>query len=212
MKKADGPGKAISERKAVGEQELAEQAAKKRLREMNLLDDFLFGSVVAYPEIGERFVRILLKAIFGREFGRLSVTAQKTLYGADNNLHGARLDVYIEPEGEDPEGKVTVYDLEPDQNDAAKSKRALSRRVRFYHGKIIARSLNSGAGYDGLKNVMVVMILPYDPFGLDRMMYTVKNKCLEEPEMEYEDGAGTLFLYTKGKKGVPNEALKQLLH
>lgn len=28
---------------------------------MNLLDDFLFGSVVTYPEIGERFVRILLK-------------------------------------------------------------------------------------------------------------------------------------------------------
>lgn len=30
--------------------------------------------------------------------------------------------------------------------------------------------------------------------------------------MEYEDGASTLFLYTKGTKGVPNEALKQLLH
>lgn len=56
------------------------------------------------------------------------------------------------------------------------------------------------------------MILPYDPFGLDRMMYTVKSKCMEEPEMEYEDGASTLFLYTRGTKGVPNEALKQLLH
>lgn len=58
MKKANGPGKAISGRNAVGEQELAELAAKKRLMEMNLLDDFLFGSVVAYPEIGEKFVRI----------------------------------------------------------------------------------------------------------------------------------------------------------
>ena len=29
--------------------------------------------------------------------------------------------------------------------------------------------------------------------------------------MAYEDGASTLFLYTKGTKEVPNEALRQLL-
>lgn len=83
--------------------------------------------------------------------------------------------------------------------------------MRFYHGKIIARSLNSGAGYNELKNVAVIMVLPYDPFGLDRMVYTVKNHCVEEPEMEYEDGASTLFLYTKGTKGAPGKALKQML-
>lgn len=44
--------------------EQAKQAARKKIAEMNLLDDFLFGSVVTYPEIGERFVRILLKTIF----------------------------------------------------------------------------------------------------------------------------------------------------
>lgn len=37
--------------------------ARKKLAKMNLLDDFLFGSVVAYPEFGERFVKILLKTI-----------------------------------------------------------------------------------------------------------------------------------------------------
>lgn len=176
------------------------------------MDDFLFGSVVTYPEIGERLVRILLKIIFGMEFRRLSVTAQNTLYGADSNLHGARLDVYIEPEREDYEGNVTVYDIEPDQNDSAKYRRVLPRRVRFYHGKIIARSLRSGTDYDELKNVMVIMILPYDPFGLERMVNMVKNKCVEEPGMEYEDGASTLFLYTNGTRGVPNEALRQMLH
>lgn len=185
--------------------------ARKKLAKMNLLDDFLFGSVVAYPEFGERFVKILLKTIFGREFKYLSVTAQKVLYGTDSNLHGARLDVYIEPEEKDSEGKATVYDMEPDQKDSAADKKALPRRVRFYHGKIVARSLNSGVDYDGLKNVVVIMILPYDPFGLKRMVYTVKNKCIEEPEMEYEDGASTLFLYTKGTKGVLSENLKQML-
>lgn len=188
------------------------ERARRELAEMNLLDDFLFGSVITFPNIGERFVRILLKTIFGREFKYLSVTAQKVFYGADSNLHGARLDVYIEPEEKDPEGKAAVYDIEPERKNSVADKKALPRRVRFYHGKIIARSLNSGANYDELKNVVVIMVLPFDPFGLGRMVYTVKNHCVEEPEMEYEDGASTLFLYTKGIKGEPREDLKQLLY
>ena len=190
---------------------MEEKEVKKKVARMNLLDDFLFSSVVAYPEIGEKFVKILLRTIFGREFRHLSVTAQKVFYGADTDLHGARLDVYVEPEEKDPDGRATVYDVEPDQKGGAADIQALPRRVRFYHGKIIARGLNSGRDYDGLKNVIVLMILPFDPFGRNRMVYTVKNKCVEEPEMEYEDGASTLFLYTRGEKGVPNEGLRQLL-
>lgn len=55
------------------------------------------------------------------------------------------------------------------------------------------------------------MLLPYDPFGYDRIVYTVRNKCLEEPEMEYDDGTLTLFLYTRGKTGVISQELKELL-
>lgn len=92
---------------------MEEKVEKKKLEEMNLLDDFLFGSVVTYPEIGEKFVKSLLKIIFGREFKRLSVTAQKVYYGADSDLHGARLDVYMEPE-KGSEEQACVYDIEPD--------------------------------------------------------------------------------------------------
>ena len=186
---------------------------RKKLAEMNLLDDFLFGSMVTYPEIGEKFVRSLLKTILGRKINRLSVTAQKMFYGDDSDLHGARLDVCLEPEIEEKfEGNATVYDIEPDNKSGQADRKMLPRRVRFYHGKLAAGNLSSGADYDELKDAIIIMILPYDPFGLDRMVYTVKSRCVEVPEMEYEDGAGTLFLYTKGKEGVPDEALRQLLH
>lgn len=212
MKENDETKRAVNVKNAAGKQ-AEEKAARKRLAEMGLLDDFLFGAMVTYPGIGEQFVRMLLKIIFGREFKHLSVTAQKVFYGADTNLHGARLDVYLEPEIEDnPEGKATVYDMEPDRRDSAEDKRALPRRMRFYHAKITARSLSAGADYDELKNVIIIMIMPYDPFGLDRMIYTVKNMCVEVPEMEYEDGAETVFLYTGGTHGVPNGGLEQLLH
>ena len=63
-----------------------------------------------------------------------------------------------------------------------------------------------------LRNVIVIFITTYDPFSENRMVYTIKNSCVEVPELEYEDGAKTIFLYTRGKEGNPPEELKQLRH
>ena len=43
------------------------------------------------------------------------------------------------------------------------------------------------------------------------MIYTIRNHCVENPELPYEDGARTIFLYPKGRKGRDNESLSQLL-
>lgn len=48
------------------------------------------------------------------------------------------------------------------------------------------------------------------PFGQNRMCYTVKNVVLEEPDIKYEDGAVSVFLYTKGVVGGTKK-LAQLL-
>jgi len=186
---------------------------RKALSELNLMDNFLFGSVVTYPGIGEEFSRKLLKIIFGRDFGKLRITPQKVYYGSDTGLHGARLDVYIE---EDEEALVsgdaaTVFDVEPEKNETDAAVKSLPKRVRFYHAKIDTRSLRAGETYRNLKNVIIIMIVPFDPFGLDRMVYTIKSGCMEEPDMPYEDGARTLFLYTRGTKGNPSKELQELL-
>lgn len=187
---------------------------KRKLEELNLLDDFLFGSMVTFPGIGGPFVRELLRIIFGREFDQLIVVPQKTYYGEDTDMHGARLDVYLEevPIGESNLERATVYDMEPDQNDGKKDRENLPKRTRFYHAKIDAGSLQSGESYENLKNVIVIMITSYDPFGKDHMVYTIQNQCKEIPDMDYDDGARTLYLYVKGKKGNPSEELRQLLH
>ena len=83
--------------------------------------------------------------------------------------------------------------------------------VYLKYAIIDSRSLKSGQSYDKLKRVFVIFICPYDPFGDDRMIYTIRNHCVENPELPYEDGARTIFLYTKGRKGRDNESLSQLL-
>ncbi len=58
---------------------------------------------------------------------------------------------------------------------------------------------------------MIIIILPYDPFGEGRMVYTVKNMCEEQPVLSYDDGAKKIYLYTKGIKGNPGQALCDML-
>ena len=187
---------------------------KRKLKELNLLDDFLFFKMLNHPEFGEEFSRNLLKVIFGRDFGKLKVIPQRVYYGSDTDKHGARLDVYLEEtfDGEELLENVTLYDVETELKNTEESIRSLPRRVRFYHSIIDADSLKSGADYTSLKKVVVIMITPFDPFGFDYTVYTIGNACKEVPELLYDDGAKTIFLYTHGKKGDVPQSLKELLN
>ena len=191
------------------------QNERKKLEELNLLDDFLFNAMMTYPEMGEKFTRKILKLLFNKEFRNLKVIAQKSYGGLNTDLRGARLDVYVESDDSaeiDVSEDASIYDLEPDKNDRAKYIAAFPQRIRFYHAIIDSRSLKSGEDFGKLKRVYVIFICNYDPFGYDRVKYTIRNMCVEEPEMPYDDGAQTTVLYTKGTKGDDiSEELRQFL-
>ncbi len=176
----------------------------KKLEEMNLVDDFLVYSLTAHKIYGEESARYILECILQRSIRHLTVLPQKTWYGENQGSHGVRLDVYLDEE----EGEI--FDVEPDQNGGSEDVKALPRRARFYHAKIDAGNLTAGEKYGNLRNVVVIFIITYDPFGLNRMLYTIRNGCVEAPELPYEDGARTVFLYTRGKEGNPPEELKNL--
>lgn len=123
------------------------QNERKKLEELNLLDDFLFNAMMTYPEMGEKFTRKILKLLFNREFRNLKVIVQKSYGGLNTDLRGARLDVYVESDDSaeiDASEDASIYDLEPDKNDKAKYIAAFLQRIRFYHAIIDSRSLKSG--------------------------------------------------------------------
>ena len=72
---------------------------KRKLEQLNLLNDFLFGSVLSYPDIGEEFCRKILKILLHVEMDRVHIVPQKVYYGSDTDKHGTRLDVFIEEDG-----------------------------------------------------------------------------------------------------------------
>ncbi|MGN1188448.1 MAG: Rpn family recombination-promoting nuclease/putative transposase, partial [Lachnospiraceae bacterium] len=186
--------------------------AKKKLQDMNLIDDFLFTSMMSYPEVCERFSQLLVKIILDYDIKSVRVTSQKVFYGSNTNTHGARLDVYIEEDTSELEvSDESLFDIETEKNCDKLMVKALPKRVRFYHSKIDNISLASGSGYEELKKVYVILIMPFDPFGENHMIYTIQSRCVELPDMPYDDGVRTIFLYTRGKLGNIPQQLRELL-
>lgn len=179
---------------------------KKKLEDMDVMDDFLMGQLASDEEIGNDFCRRMLLSLLQKDVGKLKVTAQKVLPAFSPHLRGIRMDVEIEEhepakEKEEPT-TMNIYDVEPH----LQKNLDLPRHNRFYQARIDSRGLKSGEkDFSGLPNLYVLTILNFDPFGEDFMMYTVRNRCLEVPELEYKDGLHFYYFYTGGAKGGSKE-------
>ena len=178
---------------------------KKTLQELDLIDNFLSNAIASNKEINEPFYRLLLSVLLGKEIKTVRVLAQQIIPAATPELRGIRMDVEIT---EYEEGNVTnVYDVEPHLKDALH----LPRHNRYYQAKIDGRYVRRGLkDFSGIPNLYVITITNYDLFGKDYMMYTVRNSCVEVPELEYDDGLQFVYFYTKGQKGG-SQAIKNML-
>ena len=187
------------------------------LSELNLMDNFLFQTIVSQGEDGETFCRILLSTILGKPIRKVRIVPQLSILGNDIDRHGIRMDAYVEDISEEELNGCTmadaeiipdIYDIEPN-NDY--EKKSLPNRMRYYQSLIDSKNLDTGVSYEKLPRVIIIVILPYDPFGKNRMLYTIKNQCVEDSTVSYEDGAAKIFLYTKGVEGNPSQELLDML-
>ena len=105
------------------------------LSELNLIDNFLFHKMIDDPETGEEFCRILLRTILNREIRHIKITPQKDIYGIDTDMHGIRMDAYLEDIGGsdalDADILPDIYDIEPN---LTYEKESIPKRMRFYQG------------------------------------------------------------------------------
>lgn len=195
--------------------QISHEYAKRKLEDLNLIDDFLFQELISQKEDGEEFARILLSTILGKTVRKVKVIPQKNILGIDTDRHGIRMDAYTEDISSESDTALVdaqivsdIYDIEPNNK---YEKESLPKRMRYYHGLIDTQLLASSLGYDKLQNVIIIIILPYDPFGINHMVYTIQNQCVEATSIPYDDGAKKIFLYTKGTEGNPSQELKDML-
>ena len=125
----------------------------KPLRDLTLLDKFLFDQTMDIPEAHEAALQIIL----GQDTLKLLVPSQteKEVRTAPW-LRSIRLDVYALDE------QGTVYDTEMQ----AEYRNDLVKRSRYYQSLIDASLLSPGiVSFNELNNTCIIMITPFDLFG-----------------------------------------------
>ena len=169
----------------------------KDLSELTLMDDYMFGVVMQDPKLAKAVIEAILNVRLRRVEYVEPQKSMKERYDAK----GVRLDLYVE----DEDG--TVYNVEIQTTD----KRNLPKRMRYYQSIIDLHILSPGANYQKLRKSYVIFICNYDPFGLNRTVYTFENRCLEAPELNFGDETVKVVANTRGTEGETGEALSELL-
>ena len=181
------------------------EETQQAFRRLNLINAFIFSASTEKPENAKFIAKLIIERATGKKVGEISVTQEKTLFGIDMGSHGIRMDLYIE-EFEN-ERVAKVYDIEPNTYRTTE----LPMRSRYSQALTDVKLLDKGKRYQMLPEYMSIWILPFDPFGENRMLYTVRNCVEENPQIDYNDGVTKLFLYVGGELGG-SEELKKLLN
>ncbi len=172
----------------------------KTLKELNLMDRFLFAEAMDDKEFAETILEIIL----GRE------TALKFLPQSEKELRGSpakrsvRLDVML----------VDQYDTHYDVETQKQNKHDLPQRSRYYQSQMDVKLLDPGIlDYKQLAPVCLIMICGFDVGGKGAYCYTYRRRCDEFPEQVMDDGALWIFLNTRGKHPeLVRPEIVELLH
>ena len=164
----------------------------KRLKELTIKDNFMFGAVM----MDEDNCKGLLERVLEIQIDRVDVSKEKSIV-YHPEYKGVRLDVYAKDE------KQTRYNVEMQ----VERKPALGKRSRYYQSQMDMEMLLTGEDYTELPNTYVIFICDFDPFGKDKYRYTFRTTCQESENVDLEDGRTTVFLNTRGKNEseVPGE-------
>ena len=127
---------------------------EKTLKDMNLLDRFLFAEAADDPE----FVELLLEIILGKDI------ALKHLPQTEKENRSALWSKHIKLDVWAMDSEDTIYDAEVQNRNTGN----LPKRTRFYHDLIGSRLLPPGTvDYNKLNDVFVIMIMPVSYTHLD---------------------------------------------
>lgn len=162
------------------------EQAPKTLKELTLLDRFLFDQTMEQPEAHEAVLQIIL----GKENLHLLTPAQteKELRTAPW-LRSIRLDVYSLDQ------ELTVYNTEMQ----AEWRGDLVKRSRYYQSLIDSSLLAPGTiKFSTLNDSCIIMITPFDLFGAGKYVYSFVPCCKQDKDIELDDGAIRIFLNTRG--------------
>ena len=125
----------------------------KPLSKLNLIDNFLFSTIMEKPENAKKLARLIVKRSTGRELDTFTVEMQKELNGVDTDKRGIRIDVLVKVDDE-TETIKEVFDIEPN----AYYEKDLAKRNRYYNALTDSKLLHSGDEFARINNHMDISL------------------------------------------------------
>ena len=156
----------------------------KRLEELEIWDDFMFGAVMSNKELCKHLLEIILQ----KKIKDIRYTELQKTIDLQYDAKSIRLDVYVEDDLD------SVYNIEIQTTD----EKNLPKRSRFYQGMIDLNILNKGESYNKLKKSYVIFICNYDPFGKGRCFYRFDNVCVDDPSLKLKDDSVKIMINPYG--------------
>ena len=170
--------------------------AMEKLRQMTLLDDFLFDVVTENLEnckiIIELSMGIRIRELRWRE-------GQKVIHNLPG-MRGIRMDFYVE----DMDGNIFNVEMQK------RNEGNIPKRMRFYQALLDAPLIQSGEkSFDNLNPTYIIIICDFDLYKQGLYRYTFENRCIERPDISMGDECTKIVLNTKGSND--NEVEKSLI-
>ena len=171
----------------------------KPWEDLTIQDDYMFKLIMGIKSICLN----LLQGLLHVEIKDIHYLETEKSMEARYQGKGIRMDVYVRDDAD------TVYNIEMQVRMLEGA--SLFKRTRYYQSMIDADLLAAGADYDELNKTIIIFICPFDPFGEGRHIYTFRNFCAEDKNLELHDGATKIFLNTKGTIHDVDEGIKAFL-
>lgn len=175
-------------------------SAMKPLKDLTMLDYFLFAQAMEDPVISQYILQIILN----KDIHLLDKTETEKEFRISPLARSIRVDVYS------LDDKDSVYDTEVQKRNTGN----LPRRSRFYQAVMDSSLLSPGVSdFNDMKDSCLIVISPFDLWGQGRYRYTFRYLCEEDTSLALEDGTTRIFLNTHGRdsSGISDE-LVELLH
>lgn len=166
---------------------------RKTLQELTIKDNFMFAAVMLDPEN----CKGILERALDTKIDRVTVQYEKSIV-YHPQYKGVRLDVYAKDDNN------THFNVEMQV-----APREIVKRSRYYHSQLDMELLLAGDDYESLPDTYVIFICDFDPFGLSKYRYTVKQNFAEDADFAYSEGNHTVYLSTMGSN--VDEVSKELV-
>lgn len=157
-----------------------------KLKNLNLVDKFLFDETMEDREAYQAVISILLE----NETALLTKPQTEKELRVSPQLRQIRLDVV----SMDEEKKLYYTEMQK------KNTGNLIKRSRYYQSQLDVSLLEPGStDFNLLNDSCFILIAPFDLFGKGLYRYTFEDICRESPDLKIKDGAVRIFINTNGR-------------